>query len=530
MPPRILLLFVFVSFVFAQDHHSSDNQFGAVDYLTTQQLRDYLTFIASDELQGRDTPSNGLNTAAKFITTLLSRWGVVPKGDNGTYFQSISLLKSVVRTNSSSVTLNGKSLTFGEEYICNAEETSITARLVYVNSGYVIPGKKIDPYKGIDVKGKVIVVLGGYPKGIQSADLYRLKKGIEYETPSTYAVKHGAVGIVVIPSPYALERWDRDAKKVSVSGEVTMLDLPSVIPQGISQITISLPVAEQLFASIHKSSNRDSLTVMPSFEFPSDVTITAKISVSLTKEKSQNIIGVLEGNDPKLKGEYVAFGAHYDHLGIGTPVNGDSIYNGADDDGSGTVAVLSMAEAFAKGKRPKRSLLFVWHCGEEKGLWGSKYFTDHPTVPLENIVTQLNIDMIGRSRPARGEGSDNTKVTGSNEIFVIGSTMMSTELGELSEKVNDSFLHMTFNYFYDNPNDPERLFYRSDHYNYAKHGIPIIFYFDGIHQDYHKVSDEVSKIDFEKYLKVTKTIFATGWTIANLPHRPIVNKVVQRHF
>src|SRR5581483_11364945 len=212
------------------------------------------------------------------------------------------------------------------------------------------------------------------------------------------------------------------------------------------------------------------------------------------------------------KSEYVALGAHYDHLGTGEPVNGDSIYNGADDDGSGTTALLAMAEAISHGRaRPRRSVIFVWHCGEEKGLWGSRYFTEHPTVPLDHVVAQLNIDMIGRSKPAGDTNAADRELSGPDEIYVIGSRMMSSELGDVSERVNNNYLHVAFNYRYDDPKDPNRFFFRSDHFNYAQKGIPIIFYFDGVHVDYHRPSDQVEKIDFRKMEHVTRTVFATLW-------------------
>jgi Zn-dependent M28 family amino/carboxypeptidase len=166
----------------------------------------------------------------------------------------------------------------------------------------------------------------------------------------------------------------------------------------------------------------------------------------------------------------------------------------------------------------------VWHAGEEHGLWGSRYFVRYPTVPLANIVAQLNIDMIGRSKKPGDTNPRNRNLSGPNEIYVIGSRMMSTELGALSERVNKAAGLLSFDYKYDDPDDPERLFYRSDHYSYAEKGIPIIFYFDGVHQDYHRVSDEVDKIDFAKMQRVTQTIYLTAREIANLPRRPRVNK------
>ncbi|HYE64657.1 MAG TPA: M28 family peptidase, partial [Pyrinomonadaceae bacterium] len=202
----------------------------------------------------------------------------------------------------------------------------------------------------------------------------------------------------------------------------------------------------------------------------------------------------------------------------------DAIYNGADDDGSGTTAVLTLAETFAKGQRPKRSILFIWHCGEEKGLWGSEYFTKHPTVDLKQVITQLNIDMIGRSKKEGDTHPRNRELSGPNEIYVIGSKMMSTELGELSERVNKSYLNLSFNYRYDNPHDPNRFFFRSDHFNYARKGIPIIFYFDGVHEDYHRPGDSPDKIDYEKMEKVARTIYLTAWELAEMANRPQVDK------
>ena len=241
---------------------------------------------------------------------------------------------------------------------------------------------------------------------------------------------------------------------------------------------------------------------------------------------TQNVVAVWEGSDPLLKAEYVALGAHYDHVGSGCARTAtDNICNGADDDGSGTTALLGMAEALAKAPaRPKRSILFVWHAGEEKGLWGSRYFTEFPTVPLNQIVAQINIDMIGRSKKEGDTSRANAELTGPNAIYLIGSTMMSTELGEIVNTVNKSYLNITFDTKYDDPKDPNRFFFRSDHYMYARKGIPIIFFFDGTHEDYHGVGDTADKIDYQKMEKVTRTIYMTAWEIANRPARLKVDK------
>jgi len=241
---------------------------------------------------------------------------------------------------------------------------------------------------------------------------------------------------------------------------------------------------------------------------------------------TQNVVAVWEGSDPTLKAEYVALGAHYDHVGNGCPPSGtDTICNGADDDGSGTTALLAMAEALSKAPaRPKRSVLFVWHCGEEKGLWGSRYFTEYPTVPLNQIVAQINIDMIGRSKKEGDTNPRNSELTGPDAVYLIGSTMMSTELGELVNAVNKSYLNITFDTKYDDPKDPNRFFFRSDHYNYARKGIPIIFFFDGVHEDYHRAGDTADKIDYQKMEKITRTVYMTLWEIGNRPARLKVDK------
>jgi len=174
--------------------------------------------------------------------------------------------------------------------------------------------------------------------------------------------------------------------------------------------------------------------------------------------------------------------------------------------------------------RPKRSILFVWHCGEEKGLWGSRYFTEYPTVPIKQIVAQLNMDMIGRSKVEGDTKASNKELSGPNTIYVIGSTMMSTELGEIVNSVNKSYLNLTYDTRYDDPKDPNRFFYRSDHINYARKGIPIIFFFDGVHEDYHRKSDTADKIDYQKMEKITRTVYMTAWEIANRAARLKVDK------
>lgn len=234
--------------------------------------------------------------------------------------------------------------------------------------------------------------------------------------------------------------------------------------------------------------------------------------------KAVNVMGYLEGTD--LKNEVLIFSAHYDHIGLNA-TGVDRINNGADDDGSGTTAILEIARAYTQakkeGKGPRRSILFLTVVGEEKGLLGSEWYSEHPIFPLKNTIADLNIDMIGRVDPAHKKKP--------NYCYLIGSDKLSTEMHEISEQANAIYTQMDIDYKYNDPDDPERIYYRSDHYNFAKHNIPIIFYFNGIHEDYHKPSDEVSKIQFDLLVKRAQLVFYTGWDLVNRDKRPLVDVV-----
>jgi Zn-dependent M28 family amino/carboxypeptidase len=325
-----------------------------------------------------------------------------------------------------------------------------------------------------------------------------------------------------------MERLRKSAEEGNYQPEKLAAAAPSQLPTIMAYVALAQAIfmKEKTDARAIMMSFPNGTPVKP-FELSADKKISFTVNTTPETATSQNIVAVIEGSDPVLKGEYVALGAHYDHTGTATNAapGTDTVFNGADDDGTGTVALLAMAEALTKApRRPKRSVIFVWHMGEERGLWGSQYFTTFPTVPIDKIVAQLNIDMIGRSKADGDTNPRNKDLSGPNEVYVIGSKMMSTELGALSEAVNDAYMKMSFKYKYDDPKDPERFFYRSDHIQYARKNIPIIFYFTGVHADYHQVSDEVSRIDFPKFEKVTRTIYATLWEIAEMKTRPRVDK------
>jgi len=504
-----------------------------VDMINAAQMRNYLSFIASDEMEGRDTPSRGLDITAKFLAMNLALWGLKPAGDNGTYFQKIALRRDGVDKEQTSASYNNQPLTLGEDYIPVGRGGEASGALVFAGNGWFFKAKDIDAYKGIDAKGKLAVIFtppDGLPRGLSPTDLAG-KRGEDWMDPAEYARKQGAVGIIIVPGFQFLANWQRNFQRMTEGGATSVEKFQgSAAGPPLPTIIASPRLANLLFqgerqngTALFDAAGGNNLPA--SFDLNADKKISMKIVSKHNQLSTQNVIGVFEGSDPVLKDEYVAVGAHYDHVGIGPPVNGDTIYNGADDDGSGTTAVLAMAEALAKAPtKPKRSIIFIWHAGEEKGLWGSRYFVENPTIPLNKIITQLNIDMIGRSKQAGDTKPRNKELTGPNEIYVIGSKMMSTDLGALSEAVNKDYLNLSFNYRYDDPNDPNRFFFRSDHFNYARKGIPIIFYFDGEHEDYHRPGDSADKIDYEKMQKVTRTVYMTLWELASRPARPAVDK------
>ena len=505
----------------------------AVDTISANELRDYLTFIASDEMEGRDTPSRGLDTTAKFLAMNLARWGFKPAGDEGSFFQRIELRRDRADSGQTKVEYSGRTLTPGTDYLPAGGSGTVTGQLVFAGTGWFVKSKEIDAYKDIDPTGRIAVIFGtpnAPPRGVSRGDFG--KQGTDFMNPSDYARSKGVAGLIYVPDFQYLANWQRNRARIMERGSTVVAKFATAqTASAVPSIVISPEMANSIFAGERQTAsgifNASYGTTLPS---PFLMNEQKKVSMSIANNAeiipTQNVVAVWEGSDPVLKTEYVALGAHYDHVGSGCPPAGsDTICNGADDDGSGTTALLGMAEALAQAlTRPKRSVLFVWHCGEEKGLWGSRYFTEYPTVPLNQIVAQINIDMIGRSKKEGDTNSRNAELTGPDAVYLIGSTMMSTELGELVNTVNKSFLNLTFDTKYDDPKDPNRFFFRSDHYNYARKGIPIIFFFDGTHEDYHRPGDTADKIDYQKMEKITRTIYMTLWEIANRPVRLKVDK------
>ena len=472
--------------------------------------------------------------------------GAKPAGDHGGYLQVVRVL-GVKTTSHSSVTVKvrGQSRTFndgdGVTFPKNSggNRTFTVDRVEFVGYGLDVPVTGHMDFRGRNVKGAAVIWLGnGGPRGVDASLYRRLLTG-----RNRYATDHLQAIASIGPEapPFGGGRGGANAQGPAAAGRgrgagtpdfTTTQRLDSPIPPAVSANDTVLsflfsraPVKYEELKRLAEA--RDDL---PSFRLD-DVSITFAVDMTydvVRVQRTQNVVAAVEGSDARLKNTYVAFGAHYDHVGYldGEPGEGrrapgrvtsgrsdDRIWNGADDDGSGTVAVMALAKAFAEGPRPKRSLLFVWHAGEERGLLGSRYFADYPEVPMESIVTQLNIDMIGRNR--------DDKASEANTVYIVGSDRISSELHEINREANRALPSpLTLDYEMNDPADLEQVYYRSDHYSYASKGIPIIFFTTGLHADYHANTDEVSRIEFPKLARVAQLVYETGLRVANLDHQP----------
>jgi hypothetical protein len=536
----LLATFVFQSTGFAQSAAAkiTPAERKIVEGVTAKQLSDYLYFVASDEMEGRDTPSRGLDTTAKFIGMNLSKWGFKPAGDNGTFYQKIALKRDSVDPAATSVEVGGQKFSYGDDIVRVSGNTTgaMSGPIVYAGNGWMVKSKGLNPYANIDVKGKFIAVysdgpssgrnLVAMPAGVTQADLNG-ERGKDWADVTTYARSNGALGVIVLASGFLADNWGMVTQmfgRTRMTVEKFAQAAPNAQAAGAPNVFIA---SKKLAAAMFTGESGNPMAgATNSFDLSAEKKFNFSIGTKAETAWTQNVVAIWEGSDPVLKNEMVAIGAHYDHVGMNPNAPGpDKIFNGADDDGSGTVSVLSIAEALAKApKRPKRSVLFVWHCGEEKGLWGSQYFNKFPTVDIKNVIAQLNIDMIGRSKKADDTEPKDKDLSGENAIYVIGKDMMSSTLGSVVDSANKGYLNLTYDTRYDDPKDTNRFFFRSDHFNYALSGIPITFWFDGVHVDYHQAGDEPQKIDYNKMEKVARTIMLTLLKLTDLKVRPKVDK------
>jgi hypothetical protein len=493
-----------------------------VDSITPGELRMHLQFLASEELGGRYTLSPGFAIAARYLAAHLEAYGFRGAGDHGGFLQTFEVVsaKPDVSKTFLEVTIGGKLVTFsmGEAPpFGGMANGDARGQIVFAGFGISSAAQKHDDYAGLDAKGKIVLLVSGTPAGVDPSKLAETEQG------QGAARAHGAVGILQIP-PARFMEFMKDKTQVERFASRESVRLAKDTEGRLPTLMLGPDAADKILAAAGLSLKAVSEAVekkQPLQPKKLDASAHMTIVVQQSRSTTQNVVGILDGSDPSLRGEYVAFSAHYDHLK--TNGNGE-IYPGADDDGSGTTAVLTIAHAMSL-QRPKRSVLVIFHAGEELGLLGSEYNADFaPAVPLDKMVVDLNIDMIGRSKPEGDTQKEDEHLTDAHTVYLVGSNRISPELHGLSEDTNAEFQKLKLDYYYNDPANPERIYFRSDHWNYAKHGVPIIFYFDGVHVDYHKPTDTVDKIDFTKMTEITRLVFETGWRIANLDHRLSVNK------
>jgi hypothetical protein len=513
-----------------------------VDAISTGSLERRLRFIASDALEGRESLSPGFRAAAEYLVSELTALGLTPRGDAGSFLQRVTMRRASVNEKATKVEIDGRGFAFGDDLLATGSGIA-EGRVVYVGHGWKIPSRAVDPFEGIDVKDAILLVLSGLPRGVTERDVEALVRHRDYHTPADNARALGARGVIVVPTFDDLATWTRTRERQSSRGALVVdrlaepLDLPAVT--AAPRLLAALMRGErESGARLHERAG--SGEAGPSFALAESKRVKLVVDVTVTREDTFNVVASVEGRDPVKREEVVVLGAHLDHIGLraaGTNSGGatadrsadarratdgvDAINNGADDDGSGVVALVEIAGALMRSARPARTVMFVWHTGEESGGWGSKYFTAFPPVPLGNIVAQINLDMVGRSRRPGDQG--NARLTGPDEVYLVGARRLSRQLGDTIERVNRDYLNLTLNPAHDDPADPERIYERSDHYEYAKRGIPVAFFFSGLHEDYHRVSDEVDRIDFVKLQKVSRTVLASVWALAEAPTRPAID-------
>jgi len=496
-----------VGFVIAQDVRAED-------------LKSHLYILASDEYQGRETGQPGIDMAADYISNHLEALEFPKIGIENSYFQKVGF--SFTSWEENTLTVNGNKYKHLWDYLAfqhrNESMPSLsTDEIIFL--GYGIDDPEYSDYKKNKVKNKVIMIYNGEPVNkdgksqiTHTQDLSDWSYSIERKL--MVAKDHGVKLVLII---------EDDIKAMLMEHRSELLGRQTELLTGktdenkfANSIHISTTIAQDIIGKklkkVTKSRER-SKKRGKARDIKLKASIVGSQAIERTTLDGKNIMAYIEGTDKK--DEVIIVTAHYDHVGF----RGEEVFNGADDNGSGTSGVIEIADAMMKAKKngisPRRSILFMWVTGEEKGLLGSQFYTEQPIFPLANTVANVNVDMIGRSDKKYRDRSD--------YIYVIGSDRLSTDLHRINEKINQDYSRLTMDYVFNGENDPNRFYFRSDHYNFAKKGIPAIFFFSGVHEDYHQPTDTPDKIDYIKSEKVARHIAQLVWALANREDRVTVD-------
>jgi hypothetical protein len=467
----------------------------SVASITEEDFRNKVLVIAHDSMMGRDNPSPGLDMTAQYVADEFRRYGLKPGGDDGTFIQHYTMRQMAVDFEGSSVQLSGGSdLEFGRDlsFVRASAAGPVTGEVVLITG--TRPSDGIDPE---ELNGKHAFVVPAADAG-QAGGRRRMRFPMVIMT-----AQPASITMVVDGSD---EDWNAAVEQAR--GQRTTLapwDTPgsnapilSIRESSLSQLLASRGIDLPSLAS--SAGDNTAFHPVPGMDMTVEIAMEEVGSFHLP-----NSVGILEGSDPQLRDEYILFSAHMDHVGTGRPnEQGDSIYNGADDDASGTILVVEVAEAMAMlDEKPKRSMIFLGVSGEERGLWGSRFFAENPPVPLEQIVANLNADMVSRNWP--------------DTVVAIGKEH--SDMGATLNRVNEA--HPELNMTAIDDIWPEQNFYRrSDHFNFARRGVPILFFFTGVHEDYHRPTDEVSRMNAEKGARISKLVFYLGMELGNAAEKP----------
>ena len=489
-------------------------------------LEKHLRFLAGDQAQGRGNMQPGLKIAAEYLAEFYRDNGYASFYDDGRFFQSYELLEidmaSVslgVETRASrvSVTVDGYHYEIDYGIFKRGLLTSLDLSVEVAFAGYGItaPRYKYDDYATLNVAGKVVLVLAGEPSRKGDDEFFMgSDTRTRFSNPSVKAAtaaEHGARALILVSKADNRTPFHELLDRYEFSFSRPVMALPSLPPRLVPVIMVRKSIAEKLLSggreSLDQLEAKLATSGRPHSFIARNTKLKLKIDLQAKRHILQNVVAYMEGSDPQLKNEYVVISAHYDHFG--TSPDGDIFY-GADDNGTGTSGLLEIAAALKENNNaPRRSIVFLHVSAEEMGLLGSTYFANYPLVEISDIVANLNIDMVGRNDP--------------DSIYVIGTNILSWELHHIGETAIRLVPDFDISYKYNDPDDSNRFYYRSDHFNFARRNIPITFYFAGVHEDYHQTTDTVDKINLAKVRKVAQLVYLTAWEIANRDERPALD-------
>ena len=538
LPPFFLMI---VLVLFAS---SGCAQKSGLKSITIEELESHLSYLASDELEGRSTGEPGLDLAAKYLAEQAARIGLKPIDENGDFFQEYTLIKKIQDHASSSITVSHgrkSDVIINKPLYClnpSSDTIYLSGEVVFTGYGIYSSKDNYNSFEGVDLQDKIVLVMNRGP--MDPSNDTSLLQNRNWQSHSSWRHKLMGLGmrmpkaVLIVMDPrsgfQSMDEYGGELMRyLSRSTSVKELgdQRRSMVPGHSAKIIfIHRAAADEILQSSGKTLSElqdsiDSSLTPLSFDIPKT---RVSIYSRFTREEKPvpNVAGLIEGNDPELKKEVIVYSAHFDHLGVN---NKGEIYYGADDNASGTAALVEIGEAFIKQQKDlKRSILILWFSGEEIGLFGSKYYADQPLIPLDQTVANINLDMIGTVRTERDTGfiyREKVSVLGMDSISVIGGHQ-STDLLDIHNKTIEH-VGMFSDFSMNSPDHPYRYYYRSDHFNFAKNDIPVLFYSTGIHVDYHKPTDNYERINFTKFKKVTDLAFLVGYKLATQPERIVVD-------